>query len=126
VSRIQAEARRLFQTYDINGYAVRTEYRMPVQQLAAVAFGCIDQPSYAIVCSDGHMDREEFSVFYRDTLRAIGMPAPTESDIDSAITVLDKDKNNEISLEEFETWWQLMAPARPQRRYVCQPNTQTT
>jgi len=46
------------------------------------------------------------------------MPPPTESDIDSAISVLDKDKNNEISLEEFESWWQMMqyTPSRPQRR----------
>ena len=65
------------------------------------------------------MDRGEFSVFYRDTLVSLGMPEPSESDIDEAIQVLDKDKNNEIDYKEFSDWWRMMHGATQRRRARC-------
>ena len=50
---------------------------------------------------DGVMDKDEFSIFYTDMLKEFGIPPPSEEDIETAIKVLDKDKNNEVSFEVF-------------------------
>lgn len=54
---------------------------------------------------DGHMDKVEFTFFYSDMMASMNLPLPTEADIDDTIAILDKDKNNEISYEEFAEWW---------------------
>jgi len=63
---------------------------------------------------DGTMDRDEFSVFYRDIVKQQGDKEPTEEEIDATIAILDEDKNNVIDLDEFTTWWRKVNMGRHQ------------
>lgn len=64
---------------------------------------------------NGVMDRTEFTSFYFETLMTFTDRKPTDEDIDLALNILDKDKNGEISFDEFRDWWIRMNMSKGKR-----------
>lgn len=54
---------------------------------------------------DGDLQPDEFAVFYTDFMKVTCNQDPSPAEIQGAIIELDEDKNGEISLEEFTSWW---------------------
>ena len=68
-------------------------------KLAAVAKAAFDGVD---ADASGFIDNKELATLMNGMAKELGIPAPSQADIDDSFKGMDTDKNGKISLEEFK------------------------